>query len=212
MQDAAGPLAGTDYVPGQNRGAFAEAGGRRTAPTYARGVARLPGIDGVFGGLSAVVQAQTEALAALPGAVASLGSAVRGLAEVAASARDTVQAVHRLAVHLDAVVTELEEPLLALRPGLQRLATVLDDPVVEQVPETLRRVQADVLPVLRTFADTHDRVALIAASTERIVSFVDDTGRTIAGLPGAALLGRRRTVTRPPVPGAAVPMPVVREP
>ncbi len=175
-------------------------------------MARLPGIDGVFGGLSAVVQAQTEALAALPGAVASLGSAVRGLAEVAASARDTVQAVHRLAVHLDAVVTELEEPLLALRPGLQRLATVLDDPVVEQVPETLRRVQADVLPVLRTIADTHDRVALIAASTERIVSFVDDTGRTIAGLPGAALLGRRRTVTRPPVPGAAVPMPVVREP
>jgi hypothetical protein len=49
--------------------------------------------------------------------------------------------------------------------------------------------------VLRTLADTNERVAFIAGSTERIMAFVDDTGRTLAGLPGAALLGRRK----PPV-------------
>ena len=59
-----------------------------------------------------------------------------------------------------------------------------------------RKVQADVLPVLRTLADTHERVAFIAGSTERIMTFVDETSRTIAGFPGAALLGRRKPGVR----------------
>jgi hypothetical protein len=62
-------------------------------------------------------------------------------------------------------------------------------------------VQSDLLPVLRTLADTHERVAFIAGSTERIMTFVDETSRTFAGLPGAALLGRRRGGAAPPVPG-----------
>jgi ABC-type transporter Mla subunit MlaD len=157
-------------------------------------VARIPGIDGLF----AVLQAQTEALAQLPATVNALSGAVRGLADVAAQARETVVTVNRLATRLDGLVEELEEPLKALAPGLSRLAVVLDDPVVEELPDTLRKVQADVLPVLRTLADTHERVAFIAGSTERIMTFVDETSRTIAGLPGAALLGRRRPVGRPP--------------
>ena len=161
-------------------------------------MARIPGVDGLF----AVLQAQTEALAALPSAVSSLTGAVRQLGEVVGEARETLSAVHRLALRMDAMAEELEEPLRALAPGLQRLAVVLDDPVVEDIPDTLRKVQADVLPVLRTLADTHERVAFIAGSTERIMTFVDETGRTIAGLPGAALLGRRRPMTRvvPDVP------------
>jgi ABC-type transporter Mla subunit MlaD len=162
-------------------------------------VARIPGIDGAF----AVLQAQTEALAALPGAVASLTTAVRSLGETAHSAREALAAVQRLAVRMDGLVEELEEPLRALGPGLQRLAVVLDDPVVEELPDTLRKVQADVLPVLRTLADTHERVAFIAGSTERIMTFVDETSRTIAGIPGAALLGRRRPGQRGP---AAAPV------
>jgi hypothetical protein len=144
----------------------------------------------------AVLQAQTEALAALPAAVASLTGAVRSLGEVVGEARETLAAVHRLAVRMDAMAEELEEPLRALAPGLQRLAVVLDDPVVEEIPDTLRKVQGDVLPVLRTLADTHERVAFIAGSTERIMTFVDETSRTIAGIPGAALLGRRRPGVR----------------
>ena len=160
---------------------------------YASQVARIPGIDGAF----SVLQAQTEALAALPAAVTALTSAVRGLGETVHSARETLAAVQRLAVRMDALVEELEEPVKALAPGLARLAVVLDDPVVDELPDTLRKVQADVLPVLRTLADTHERVAFIAGSTERIMTFVDETSRTIAGIPGAALLGRRRTMVRP---------------
>ena len=155
-------------------------------------MARIPGIDGLF----AVLQAQTDALAALPSAVNTLTGAVRQLGDVVGEARETLAAVNRLAVRMDAMAEELEEPLRALAPGLQRLAVVLDDPVIEELPDTMRKVQADVLPVLRTLADTHERVAFIAGSTERIMTFVDDTSRTIAALPGAALLGRRRPMTR----------------
>lgn len=129
-------------------------------------------------------------------AAATVTGVVRSAAEVIAEARSTVQTFQRLALRADAIVTELEEPLLALAPGLRRLAVVLDDPVVEELPATLRQVQDDVLPVLRTLADTHERVAFIAGQTERIMSFVDDTSRSLAGLPGAALLGRRRPVPR----------------
>lgn len=134
-------------------------------------------------------------MATIPGidtAFARLTGAAKGSADLLADARETIQAVHRLAVRADAIVAELEEPLLALAPGLRRLAAVLDDPVVEQLPATVRQIQEDVLPVLRTLADTHERVAFISGQTERIMSFVDDTSRSLAGLPGAALLGRRR--------------------
>jgi ABC-type transporter Mla subunit MlaD len=155
-------------------------------------VPRLPGPD-----LLGLVRAQTEALVALPGTVLSLATAVRGLSDVVHSAREAAATVNRLAVRLDGLVEELEEPLRDLAPGLKRLAVVLDDPVVEELPDILRKVQSEVLPVLRTLADTHERVALIAGSTERIMAFVDDTGRTLSHLPGAALLGRRRVAGRP---------------
>jgi hypothetical protein len=158
-------------------------------------VARIPGIDGLF----AALQSQTESMAALPAAVSGLQGAVRSLGEVVGEARETLAAVHRLAVRLDRVAEELEEPLRALKPGLERLAVVLEDPVVEELPDTLRKVQRDVLPVLQTLSDTHARVAFIAGSTERIMGFVEDTSRTFGAIPGAALLGRRRPPTdRPP--------------
>ena len=163
-------------------------------------MARIPGLDGLF----AALQTQTEALSALPTAVSALTGAVRSLGEVVGEARETLAAVHRVAVRLDGVAQELEEPLRRLAPGLQRLADVLDDPVVEELPETLRQVQRDVLPVLQTLADTHQRVTVLAGSTERLLSFVEETSRTFGGLPGAALLGRRRPPGRPG-PGDADP-------
>ena len=163
-------------------------------------MAKLPGIDDVFAGVSRVLQRQTEALAALPGAVSALTGAVRGLQEVVVSSRDTLLALNRMVLRVDALLTELEPPLRALAPGMQRMAVVLDDPVMDIVPATLRQIQTDVLPVLRTLADTHERVAFIAGSTERIMAFVDETSRTIAGLPGAALLGRRKSPTKVIVP------------
>ena len=159
-------------------------------------MAKLPGIDSVFNGVVGMLQAQTEALAALPATVSSLNQAVRGLAE-------TVQRMNAMLVRIDGIVTELEEPLKALAPGMQRMATVLDDPIVEELPGTLKQMQDDILPVLKTLADTNERVAFIAGSTERIMTFVDETSRSIASLPGAALLaGRRRTLPRPIDPEA----------
>ncbi len=145
----------------------------------------------MVGGILSVLQAQTEALAALPGAVQALSAAVKNLAEATAGAKDTIITLNRMINRVDAIVTELEEPLKALAPGMTRMAKVLDDPIIGLVPETMAQIQRDILPVLRTLADTHERVAFIAGSTERIMSFIDDTGRTIAGIPGAALLGRR---------------------
>jgi hypothetical protein len=113
---------------------------------------------------------------------------------------ETVQTMNRMVTRIDGIVSELEEPLKALAPGMARMAAVLDDPMVEEIPATLKQVQADILPVLRTLADTHERVAFIAGSTERIMTFVDETSRTIAGLPGAALLGRRKSAPRVIVP------------
>jgi hypothetical protein len=156
-------------------------------------MAKLPGIDSVFGNVLGVLQTQTEALAALPGAVTALAGAVRGLAE-------TVQTMNRMVTRIDGIVTELEEPLKALAPGMTRLAGILDSPGVDEIPATLKQVQADILPVLRTLADTHERVAFIAGSTERIMTFVDETSRTLAGLPGAALLGRRKSAPKVIIP------------
>ena len=169
-------------------------------------MARIPGIDNLF----SVLQSQSEALSALPRTVESLTTAVRGLADTVAQARETLATVNRLATRLDGLVEELEEPLRAVAPGLTRLAKVLDDPVVEDLPDTLRKVQADLLPVLRTVADTHERVAFIAGSTERMMGFVEDTSRTFSGLPGAGLLGLRRPAGRPggiPAAGAGAAPP-----
>ena len=164
-------------------------------------MARIPGIDNLF----SVLQSQSEALSALPRTVDSLTAAVRGLADTVAQARETLATVNRLATRLDGLVEELEEPLRAVAPGLTRLAKVLDDPVVEDLPDTLRKVQADLLPVLRTVADTHERVAFIAGSTERIMGFVEDTSRTLGGIPGAGLLGLLRQPGRPPGQGTPPP-------
>jgi len=172
-------------------------------------VAKIPGIDNivgsVLGNVLAVLQAQTEALAALPAAVQSLSAAVKNLADATAEAKKTVQTVNQMVTRVDSIITELEEPLKALAPGMTRLARILDHPIVASAPETLAQVQRDVLPVLRTLADTHEKVAFIAGSTERIMQFVDDTGRTIAAIPGAALLGRRRPPTLPKSPGDRPP-------
>lgn len=145
-------------------------------------MALIPRVDAVY----ALLRQQTESLAQLPDVVASLAGAVRGIGDTVQEARQTLAAVQRLTARMDSIVEELEQPLRALRPGLEKLAVVLDDPVVEDLPATLRAVRADVLPVLRTLADTSEKVAYLAGSTDKIMA--------MGGFPAAAagLLGRRR--------------------
>ena len=77
---------------------------------------------------------------------------------------------------------------------------MLDDPIVEELPDTLRKVQGDVLPVLRTLADTHERVAFIAGSTERIMTLRRRDQPDVRRDPrrGACSAGRRPPTDRPP--------------
>lgn len=106
-------------------------------------------------------QAQTEALLQLPTLLIQLTQQVRSLT-------DGLAALSNLAVRVDHVMDELE-------PGLLRLARALDNPVIDAVPETIRQIQENALPVIKQLRDTQARIAAIA----------DSTGR-LANLPGAS--------------------------
>lgn len=139
--------------------------------------------------LLAALQAQTEALAQLPGTVLALNKAVRDLVSAVGQARETFATLNQLARRADGLLDDLEEPVRELIPGLRRAAVVLNDPAVDEIPETLRRVQSDVLPVVRGLRETQDRISGLAAATDRLTGF-----------PGASGLFFGR---RPPRPGAA---------
>jgi ABC-type transporter Mla subunit MlaD len=142
-------------------------------------VPRLPGLPDVV----ALLRAQTEALAALPATVTSLQRSVIALGDTLEAGRETVQIVNRLALRLERLIDELEAPVLALAPGLSRAATLLDDPVVEALPDLIRRLQTEALPLLRAVSETQTR---------------------LMQLPGAALIGamtgRRPDPAKPPGP------------
>ena len=78
-------------------------------------------------------------------------------------ARETLLSASEVAARVERVAEELEEPLLALRPGIERLARVLDDEAVETLPDTLRRINEDVLPLLSGLRETQSRVNAVAS-------------------------------------------------
>jgi len=148
---------------------------------------RLPGVSDLI----AVLQAQTEALAALPGILVALNRSLRTFADTANQARDTALAVQRVTARLDGLVTELEQPVRMMVPGMQRLAALMENPLVDEVPDALRRVQHELLPILTGILDSQATIAGIAASTDGIKKFVEDMGGRMAGISGAAARGMR---------------------
>lgn len=134
-----------------------------------------PGIPGVPrmpdpAHLLAQYQAQAEALAQLTPTIVALNQALRGLTGVVETARDTVDSAQRVTAQLERIVSELEGPARALRPGLERVAQVLDDPAVAALPDTLRRVQDSLLPLLEGVARAQTRIGhLAAAATQSFV-------------------------------------------
>jgi ABC-type transporter Mla subunit MlaD len=122
---------------------------------------KLPGISDVI----ELLQTQTQAFMGLPDT----------LRHVTALARDAHSVVRRL----DSLLDDLEEPLRALAPGLQKLADTLEG-------DELGTLLAEI-------NDTHRQVAAIATTTGRIMGVIDDVGTRIGSFPGAPLLaGRRR--------------------
>jgi ABC-type transporter Mla subunit MlaD len=105
---------------------------------------------------------QAEAMTALPGALVSLTRAVGSLDVTIRDAQSTVARLQRVGERLEGILDEVEQPVKDLAPGLRRVGEVLDDPAVSDLPDTVRRVREDLLPLVATLrggADALDRFA-----------------------------------------------------
>jgi ABC-type transporter Mla subunit MlaD len=124
---------------------------------------RIPGLSELL----ALLQTQTEALSQLPRTLADLNGTVRDLTAATTSARETIESAQRIAERLEALVDELEEPVRALRPGLERVGRVLDDPAVDTVPDTLRRIHDDLMPLIHGLRQAQNRVGTVTGMLRR---------------------------------------------
>lgn len=132
-------------------------------PFRGLGVPRIPGLSDIL----AQLQAQTEALAQLPRTLTDLNSAVRDLIAATKVATEAIASAQRTAERLEGLVEELEEPVRALKPGLQRVGAVLDDPVIDTVPETLRRISDDLVPLVHGLRQAQSRVVAVTGMLRR---------------------------------------------
>jgi ABC-type transporter Mla subunit MlaD len=124
---------------------------------------RIPGLSELLG----VLQAQTEALAQLPRTLSDLNGTVRELTEATTKAHATIASAQRIAERLEDLVDELEEPVRALKPGLDRVGRVLDDPAVDTVPDTLRRISEDLVPLIHGLRVAQSRVGSVTGLLRR---------------------------------------------
>jgi chromosome segregation ATPase len=107
------------------------------------GMPRVPGFNDAI----KMMQTQTELLAELPSTIAELQRAVGGLGETLAASRESAASAQRVTSRVEAALDEIEEPIRALRPGLERLGAVLDSPVVDRIPAMLEAIEATVMPI-----------------------------------------------------------------
>ena len=126
-------------------------------PLRGLGMPRIPGLSELL----SLLQTQTEALAQLPRTLSDLNGTVRELTEATTMARETIASAQRIAERLEDLVEELEEPVRALKPGIERVGRVLDDPAVDTVPDTLRRIQEDLMPLIHGLRRRQDRVGSV---------------------------------------------------
>jgi ABC-type transporter Mla subunit MlaD len=127
------------------------------------GMPRIPGLSDLL----SLLQTQTEALAQLPRTLSDLQGTVRELTEATTMARETIESAQRIAERLEGLVEELEEPVRALKPGLERVGRVLDDPAVDTVPDTLRRIHDDLMPLIAGLRQAQARVGSVTGLLRR---------------------------------------------
>ena len=135
-------------------------------PFRGLGLPRIPGLSELID----VLQKQTEALAQLPRTLTDLNAAVRELIAATRVATEAIASAQRTAERLEGLVDDLEEPVRALRPGLERVGRVLDDPAIETVPDTLRTVADDLLPLVHGLRQATDRVGSVTGFLRRHAS------------------------------------------
>jgi ABC-type transporter Mla subunit MlaD len=124
---------------------------------------RIPGLTELL----SLLQTQTEALAQLPRTLSDLTGTVRELTKATTMARETIEAAQRIAERLEDLVEELEEPVRALRPGLERVSKVLDDPVIDTVPDTRRSIHDDLMPLIAGLRQAQSRVGTVTGMLRR---------------------------------------------
>ncbi len=132
-------------------------------PFRGLGMPRIPGLSELL----SILQAQTEALSQLPRTLSDLNGTVRELTEATTRARDTIASAQRIAERLESLIDELEEPVRALRPGIERVGKVLDDPAVDPVPDTLRRINEDLMPLIHGLRQAQARVGSVTGLLRR---------------------------------------------
>jgi ABC-type transporter Mla subunit MlaD len=126
----------------------------------------MPGIPGL-GDVLTLLQKQSEALAQLPRTLADLNGTIQQLTEVTARAREAIESAQRTTERLEGLVEELHQPVLALKPGLERVGRVLDDPAVDTVPDTLRRIHEDLMPLIAGMRQAQARVGSVTGVLRR---------------------------------------------
>ncbi len=132
-------------------------------PLRGLGMPRIPGLSELL----TLLQTQTEALAQLPRTLTDLNGTVRELTEATTKAHATIASAQRIAERLEDLVEELEEPVRALKPGIERVGRVLDDPAVDTVPDTLRRIQEDLVPLIHGLRVAQSRVGSVTGLLRR---------------------------------------------
>jgi ABC-type transporter Mla subunit MlaD len=139
-------------------------------PLRGLGMPRIPGLTELL----SLLQTQTEALAQLPRTLSDLNGTVRELTEATTMARDTIASAQRTAERLEELVLDLEEPVRALRPGLERVGKVLDDPAIDTVPDTLRRIHDDLMPLIHGLRQAQTRMGTVTGLLRRRPAERDD--------------------------------------
>jgi ABC-type transporter Mla subunit MlaD len=126
----------------------------------------MPGIPGL-GDVLSLLQKQTEALAQLPRTLTDLNQTIRELTAATTLARETIESAQRITERLEGLVEELQQPVRALKPGLERVGRVLDDPAVDTVPDTLRRIHDDLMPLISGLRHAQARVGSVTGVLRR---------------------------------------------
>jgi ABC-type transporter Mla subunit MlaD len=146
-------------------------------PFRGLGMPRIPGLSELL----SLLQTQTEALAQLPRTLADLNGTVRELTAATTMARDTIASAQRTAEKLEELVEELEEPVRALRPGLERVGKVLDDPAIDTVPDTLRRIHDDLMPLIAGLRQAQTRMGSVTGLLRRRAAHDEDPAEDPTG-------------------------------
>ena len=148
----------------------------------------------------ALTRVQAEALLALPTSLAALNAAAVRITATLESTDDALVVLKGVGVRADALISDLEEPLRDLVPGLRRIAPVLAHQTFDQVPATLVQIQDDLLPqvyahlvpLFGALGTTQDQVASISDAVDRLMGLIGDVEARLGSLPLLRLRGARK--------------------